>query len=187
MFSFSLVSDLPSKVHSAIPSILQSHRLQLSVISAKCLLLFLIGLSLLVHIIMREFGFVNYFFSDNTVRREPACNSLAQPRKYLTVLLRRLLDDPSANSLTCVRSDRAPGLSLCSQNGQYFLTVGRDCCRLVPVYATGYAIDLVCRSSYSDKYPTVLSVADILRSPDLDPVSGCDSLLRIRFLINLHP
>ena len=56
------VSDLPSKVHSAIPSILQSHRLQLSVISAKCLLLFLIGLSLLVLIIMRQNGFVNHFF-----------------------------------------------------------------------------------------------------------------------------
>ena len=56
------ISDLPSKVHSAIPSILQSHHLQLSVISAKCLLLFLIGLSLLVLIIMRQNGFVNHFF-----------------------------------------------------------------------------------------------------------------------------
>ena len=59
---FAPVSDLPSKVHSAIPSILQSHHLQLSVISAKCLLLFLIGLSLLVLIIMRQNGFVNHFF-----------------------------------------------------------------------------------------------------------------------------
>ena len=59
---FTPVSDLPSKVHSAIPSILQSHRLQLSVISAKCLLLFLIGLSLLVLIIMRQNEFVNCFF-----------------------------------------------------------------------------------------------------------------------------
>ena len=37
------VSKLPSKVHSANPSIPQSHRLRLSVISLKCLLLFLNG------------------------------------------------------------------------------------------------------------------------------------------------
>ena len=44
--SYSFHFGPPSKVHSAIPSILQSHRLQLSVISEEGLLLFLIGFSL---------------------------------------------------------------------------------------------------------------------------------------------
>ena len=43
--SYSFQFRPPSKVHSAIPSILQSHRLQLSVISEEGLLLFLIGFS----------------------------------------------------------------------------------------------------------------------------------------------
>ena len=43
--SYSFHFRPPSKVHSAIPSILQSHRLQLSVISEEGLLLFLIGFS----------------------------------------------------------------------------------------------------------------------------------------------
>lgn len=69
------ILDLPSKVHSAIPSILQSHHLQLSVISAKCLLLFLIGLSLLLLIIMRQNGFVNHFFQTINYLKMSTLNS----------------------------------------------------------------------------------------------------------------
>lgn len=54
-------SEMPSKVHSASFSILQSHRLQLSVISKKGLLLFLNGLFYAVLKIILFLRFVNLY------------------------------------------------------------------------------------------------------------------------------
>ena len=102
---FAPVSDLPSKVHSAIPSILQSHHLQLSVISAKCLLLFLIGLSLLVLIIMRQKGFVNHFFQTIGIGpTEDGCKTSPDTFTYRCSLAFAYTCSPVSNCIRHIRT-----------------------------------------------------------------------------------
>ena len=99
------ISDLPSKVHSAIPSILQSHHLQLSVISAKCLLLFLIGLSLLLPVIMRQNGFVNHFFQTiNIGPTEDGCITSPDTFTYRCSLAFAYTCSPVSNCIRHIRT-----------------------------------------------------------------------------------
>ena len=78
--SYSFHFRPPSKVHSAIPSILQSHRLQLSVISEEGLLLFLIGFSYFCVCILCHFkANVNPFFDFFQI----ICQTAPRRRRFL--------------------------------------------------------------------------------------------------------
>lgn len=66
LLSLNRISKLPSKVHSANPSIPQSHLLRLSVNPDICLLLFLNGFSY-DNTLIQESGFVNQNFSARDV------------------------------------------------------------------------------------------------------------------------
>lgn len=81
---------------------------QLSVISAKCLLLFLIGLSLLLPIIMRQNGFVNHFFQTiNIGPTEDGCITSPDTFTYRCSLAFAYTCSPVSNCIRHIRTCRA--------------------------------------------------------------------------------